>query len=116
MVREFGMSPRLGPVGYASGSPMYLGDQEVSQRSYAEATQHLIDEEVSRLLQEAERSATQCLIDNREHLDRLVELLIERETVDGEDVYALIGRQMPGHHEPSLPVPAHRATDPDTPA
>ena len=114
MVREFGMSPRLGPVGYASGSPMFLGDQEVSQRSYAEATQHLIDEEVSRLLQEAERSATQCLTDNREHLDRLVDLLIERETVDGEDVYELVGRPMPGHHEPSLPIPAHRATEPDT--
>src|SRR5439155_18401581 len=33
MVREFGMSPKLGPVGYASGSPMYLGDQEVNRRS-----------------------------------------------------------------------------------
>jgi cell division protease FtsH len=113
MVREFGMSPRLGPVGYSSGSPMYLGEQEVTSRSYAEATQRLIDEEVSRLLVEAEKVATKCLTDNRDHLDRLVDLLLERETVDGEEVYALLGRPMPGHHEPSLPVPAHRATDAD---
>src|SRR5438105_3970293 len=45
MVREFGMSPRLGPVGFASGSPMYLGDQPVRSRDYAEATQGIIDEE-----------------------------------------------------------------------
>ena len=46
MVREFGMSERLGPVGFASGSPMYLGGEEVRSRTYAEDTQRVIDEEV----------------------------------------------------------------------
>ena len=117
MVREFGMSPKLGPVGYSSGSPMYLGDQEVSQRSYAEATQRVIDEEVSRLLTEAEQRATSLIVDNRDGLDQLVDLLLERETMDGEEVYALLGRPVPGPHDPALPIPAHRAAaDPGSPA
>ncbi|MCU1448248.1 MAG: ATP-dependent metalloprotease FtsH, partial [Acidimicrobiales bacterium] len=53
MVRDYGMSDRLGPVGFSSGSPMYLGTEEVQQRSYAEATQRVIDEEVTALLREA---------------------------------------------------------------
>src|SRR5215217_5242719 len=52
MVREFGMSDALGPVGFASGSPMYLGNEEVRSRPYAEATQRVVDEEVGKLLRE----------------------------------------------------------------
>jgi hypothetical protein len=50
MVREFGMSAALGPVGCASASPMYLGTEEVRSRPYAEATQRVVDEEVAELL------------------------------------------------------------------
>jgi cell division protease FtsH len=115
MVREFGMSPKLGPVGYGSSSPMYLGDQEVRNRSYAEATQRVIDEEVTRLLSEADVRATGLLRENRESLDRLVDLLIERETVDGEDVYAIVGRPVPGSRL-SEPAVAHAAAEPEKPA
>ena len=61
MVREYGMSERLGPVGFASGSPMYLGTEQVHSRDYAEATQRVIDEEVSDLLREAEQRALTLL-------------------------------------------------------
>ena len=60
MVREYGMSERLGPVGFASSSPMYLGTEQVHSRDYAEATQRVIDEEVSDLLREAEKRATRA--------------------------------------------------------
>jgi hypothetical protein len=43
------MSARLGPVGFASGSPLYLGNEEVSSRAYADDTQKVIDEEVADL-------------------------------------------------------------------
>ena len=69
MVREYGMSERLGPVGFASGSPMYLGTEEVRSRDYAEATQRVIDEEVSELLREAEQRALALLTDHRDALD-----------------------------------------------
>jgi len=91
MVREFGMSAALGPVGFASGSPMYLGGEEVKSRPYAEATQRLIDEEVAKLLREGEQRATDVLSNHRHQLDRLTELLLERETVDGTDVDEILG-------------------------
>ena len=96
MVRDFGMSRRLGPVGFASGSPMYLGTEEVRSRSYAEATQRIIDEEVSNLLREAEQRATTLLTDHRDAIDRLVENLVAHETVDGDAVRAaLAGNELP---------------------
>ncbi len=116
MVREFGMSPKLGPVGYSSGLPMYLGDQEVSRRSYAEATQRVIDEEVTRLLNEAQEHARQLLSEHREELGRLVDLLLERETADGEDVYAILGRPMPGRREEAEPAVAHATSETTGPA
>jgi cell division protease FtsH len=99
MVREFGMSQALGPVGFASGSPMYLGTEEVRSRPYAEATQRVVDEEVAKLLREAEGRATAILTGHRDALERLTELLLERETVDGTDVDQVLGR-IPGQHQP----------------
>ena len=90
MVREYGMSERLGPVGFASASPMYLGGEEVRSRSYAEATQRVIDEEVADLLRDAERRALALLTEHRDALERLVEDLIAHETVDGDAVAAAL--------------------------
>ncbi len=91
MVREFGMSPKLGPVGFASGSPMYLGDQPVTSRDYAEDTQRVIDEEVSRLLKEADQRATAILTEHRAELDKTVALLVERESIDGDELRGIVG-------------------------
>jgi cell division protease FtsH len=96
MIREFGLSPVLGPVGYASSSPMYLGAEEIQTRAYAEETQRLIDQEVSRLVSEAERRATELLRKHRTELDALTHLLLEHETVDGSQVYELLGKGVPG--------------------
>jgi len=95
MVREFGMSDRLGPVGFSSGGPMYLGQQEVRSRDYSEATQAIVDEEVSRLLKEADERAAKILKEHRGVLDKVTDLLIERETIDGADVYEIAGRPRP---------------------
>jgi cell division protease FtsH len=99
MIREFGMSKELGPVGFSSGSPMFLGGEEVRSRPYAEATQRVIDQEVAALLRQAERRALDLLGEHRDALDRLTELLLERETVDGTDVDEILGR-IPGHKQP----------------
>jgi cell division protease FtsH len=93
MVREFGLSPELGPVGYPEGGSVFLGGggPGMSSRPYSEATQATVDREVSRLLREAEERAVGLLRSHREELDGLVALLLERETVDGSDVYRLAG-------------------------
>ena len=94
MVREFGMSPVLGPVGYPEGGSVFLGGggPGMSSRPYAEATQAAIDGEVSKLLRQAEERAVNLLRVHRPELDSLVALLLEKETVDGSDVYRLAGR------------------------
>ena len=114
MVLEFGMSERLGPIGFSPEGPQYLGSQQISQRSYAEDTQRIVDEETRRLLSEAEQRATALIEKHRADLDRLVDLLLERETVDGADVYELLGRTRPSDDVVVVPTVAHAATsEPD---
>jgi cell division protease FtsH len=108
------MSPKLGPVGFSSDGPNYLGIEDPRARSYAEQTQRVIDEEVSRLLREAEQRASQLLTTHRATLDRLTELLLEKEIVDGSEVYAIAGRDRPsapGVVEAPVAVRSRAVTD-----
>ncbi|MEV7013355.1 ATP-dependent zinc metalloprotease FtsH [Streptosporangium sp. NPDC051022] len=88
MVRDFGLSAELGPVGYSSASPQYLGEEldDLRRKPYSERTQRIIDEEVGRLLGEAEKRAVGLLRAHRGALDRLSAILLEQETVGGEVV------------------------------
>nr|MDT0664410.1 ATP-dependent metallopeptidase FtsH/Yme1/Tma family protein [Micromonospora sp. DSM 115978] len=95
MVREFGLSEALGPVGYSSGNPQYLGGEQLTSRAYSEQTQRVIDQEVARLLREAEQRAVELLTKHRPALDALTALLLEEETVDGAAVYELAHRTVP---------------------
>jgi cell division protease FtsH len=92
MVREFGFSPALGPVGYASTAPRYLGEEadEPLRRPYSEHTQRIVDQEVARLVSEAEQRAVTLLREHRPALDRLAALLQEQETVDGTVVLEVL--------------------------
>src|SRR4029450_4685123 len=95
-----------------SGSPMFLGGEEVRSRPYAEATQRVIDQEAAALLREAEDPATAMVSEHRDALDRLTGLLLERETVDGTDVDGVLGR-IPGQRQP---IGATGHTSPKEPA
>ena len=89
MVREWGLSPEVGPIGYGPDGPSR--DNPFAGRSYAEATQRSIDTEVARLLREAEAAATALLRQHLDKLGRLTDLLIERETIDGSELAAIVG-------------------------
>jgi cell division protease FtsH len=107
MVREFGLSAELGPVGYPEGGSVFLGGgggSGMSSRPFAEATQATIDREVSRLLREAEENAIGKIRSHRPELGRLVNLLLERETVDGTEVYRIVGLPMPERGPDELTV------------
>src|SRR6267154_2034525 len=73
MVREFGLSKTLGPVGYPEGGSVFLGSggPGMSSRPFAEATQAEIDREVARLLREAEENAIGKIRSHRGELDDL---------------------------------------------
>ena len=106
MVREFGLSPTLGPVGYPEGGSVFLGGggPGMSSRPFAEATQAEIDKEVANLLRQAEERAVALLKDHRSQLDALVGLLLEEETVDGSDVYRLAGQPDRSAAMPQVPA------------
>jgi len=97
MVREFGLSSAIGPVGYPVGGSAFLGvgGSEFSSRPFAEQTQAAIDAEVSRLLSEAEQRAVGVIKQHLDVLNQVVDLLLANETVDGSDIYALAGRTEP---------------------
>ena len=80
MVREFGLSKTLGPVGYPEGGSVFLGSggPGMSSRPFAEATQAEIDREVAMLLREAEKRAVELLTEHRSVLDALTILLPRR--------------------------------------
>jgi cell division protease FtsH len=111
MVREFGLSPAVGPVGYPEGGSVFLGGggPGLSSRPFAESTQATIDSEVARLLREAEQSAVALIRSHRAELDQLVSLLIENETVDGAEVYRIVGRPVPVGRTDELNIVPHPA-------
>ena len=93
MVTRFGMSDRLGPVALGrSQGGMFLGRDIAAERDFSEDTAAAIDEEVSQLVAEAYRRATEVLTGNRKVLDELADMLVEKETVDAEELQELLIR------------------------
>ncbi len=94
MVTRFGMSDKLGPValGRAQGG-MFLGRDIAAERDFSEDTAATIDAEVSELVDVAYKRATKVLTTNRSVLDELAEMLVEKETVDSEDLQNLLIRR-----------------------
>jgi len=91
MVVNWGMSELLGPVGFRDGEEHpFLGRELTEARSYSEATAQLIDQEIRRLLQEAESAALQLLEANRDNLKRLIDALLEHESLGHEEILALV--------------------------
>ncbi|MFE8950114.1 ATP-dependent zinc metalloprotease FtsH [Streptomyces sp. NPDC007856] len=95
MVREFGLSPELGPIGYASSHPHFLGEttDEPGRPAYSEQTQRIVDEEVARLLRQAEQHAITLLRGHRAALEHLAQQLVTHETVDGSVVLDVLRQE-----------------------
>jgi cell division protease FtsH len=71
---------------------MFLGRDIAAERDFSEDTAAAIDEEVSDLVAVAYKRATCVLVDNRSVLDELAEMLVEKETVDADDLQELLIR------------------------
>ncbi len=91
MVTEFGMSDKLGPLmlGTKHG-PVFLGRDLVESRNYSDEIAYEIDKEVRRIVDECHSRARGVLTDHREVLDRIAEALLERESLDSDELDALI--------------------------
>ncbi|HHP7232930.1 MAG TPA: ATP-dependent zinc metalloprotease FtsH3 [Xenococcaceae cyanobacterium] len=91
MVTRFGMSDRLGPValGRQNGN-VFLGRDIASDRDFSDETAAAIDEEVRNLVDQAYRRAKDVLQGNRHVLDQLAEMLVEKETVDADELQEIL--------------------------
>ena len=91
MVMRFGMSDRIGQValGRQQGS-MFLGRDIMAERDFSEETAAAVDDEVRRLVDDAYQRAKEVLVNNRSLLNQLAGLLIEKETVDAEELQELL--------------------------
>ena len=103
MVTQWGMSERIGPVFFrASEEHPFLGREMSESRDHSEHTAQIIDEEVSRILREADERAFHLLEEHRDELERLTETLVEREVLTVGEIEELIGkRARPAQIEPS---------------
>ncbi|MFO1146462.1 MAG: ATP-dependent zinc metalloprotease FtsH [Rhodospirillales bacterium] len=91
MVTEFGFSDRLGPLRYSDNQEeIFLGHSVTQQKHVSDATARLIDEEVRRLIDEAEATARRILSEQRSDLETVANALLEYETLSGEEVRALL--------------------------
>ncbi len=92
MVTRFGMSDRLGPValGRQQGN-MFLGRDIMAERDFSEETAAAVDEEVRKLVDTAYLRSKNVLENNRHILDQLAAMLVEKETVDAEELQELLG-------------------------
>lgn len=90
MVTRLGMSEKLGTVYLGSDQEIFVGMEFGHSREYSEATAAAIDEEVRTILQNAYQKALDVLSKNREKLEGLAQLLIEKETVNHEQFLAFM--------------------------
>jgi cell division protease FtsH len=107
MVCLYGMSDKVGMANCAQRAPAYLPGQAFQlQRDCSEQTAREIDEEVKKLLDSCYAEAKQLLTAHRTKLGQAVAELLKRETLDGETLYKLLGREMPKPKEPLLTLPS----------
>jgi cell division protease FtsH len=95
MVREWGMSPRVGPMAWGSHNTVFLGEDLMSTREYSDDTARIVDEEVERILREQEDRCRETLRAHRAGLDLVARSLLEHETIDGAEVRRLINQAAP---------------------
>ncbi len=91
MICDWGMSNDLGPQTFGDHEElMFLGRQVNRHQDYSEDTAQKIDAEINGLLRRCRDEATRLLTENRDKLDQIAELLLERETIDGIDVDEIV--------------------------
>jgi cell division protease FtsH len=108
MVCEWGMSDKVGPLTFGSPSEeVFLGRELGMRRTFSEDTAHTIDSEIRRIIDEQSDRARSIVTSQREKLDALAKALLERETLNSEEVDRALGIE---------PTPAPQSPEPVVPA
>ena len=114
MVTEYGMSEELGPVTYGrKHGPVFLAKEFSEERNYSEDIARRIDAEVRRIVDVCYARARDIITDHREKVDRLAEVLLEQETLDQDEVAAIMaGEALPVKPTVTGAPPAKSPADP----
>ncbi len=94
MVREWGMSDRIGPMAWGTQGAVFLGEDLMHTRDYSDETARVIDEEVEQILRDEEERCRKVLTEHRAGLESVARALLERETLDGAEVIGLVDEAM----------------------
>ncbi len=106
MVTQFGMSDRVGPVYHQQGEEhVFLGKEIVESRAYSEGTARLIDEEIQRILIDAEGRAQELVKNHRDKLDVIADALLLHEEIDRAEVEKLMAGVPLAELRPEVPKP-----------
>jgi len=121
MVTQFGMSDVVGPIAVGDReAEIFLGREVVQRREISERTAELVDTELKRVLGEAFERARQILLEHRAALDRIAAALLERETLDREEIEMVAAGKalppMPPAAAPTGSVPPKQSAPAPTPA
>src|ERR1044071_4282262 len=113
MVTQFGMSNVIGPIAVGDREQeIFLGREVVQRRDFSDRTAEIVDQEVKNILTTAYADATRILTERRVALDRLAQALLERETLEREQVEMVIaGQTLPPLPPTALPTRAETTTD-----
>jgi len=91
MVMEYGMSEKLGPITLGhKQEQVFLGRDFAAEPNYSDEVAYQIDQEVRRLIDEAHQEAKKILTDQRERLEMIAKILVDKETVDKEELLELL--------------------------
>ncbi|MFZ9427818.1 MAG: ATP-dependent zinc metalloprotease FtsH [Ilumatobacteraceae bacterium] len=103
MVREWGMSDKVGPMAWHNNQQVFLGeDLMTGGREYSDDTARMMDEEINQILTSQETRAVDLLSKHRRGLDLVAQALLEKETIDGSEVAELVQQGI--GDSPSVPV------------
>ena len=97
MVCNWGMSEKLGPLSYADNQEQtFLGRESGQSRNFSEETSRLIDAEIKYIMSTAYDLGMKLLKENRKYLDKIAEMLLERETLTGDEIDLILkGKKLP---------------------
>ena len=95
MVTEWGMSDKIGPVNYGDNEQVFLGRDYQTKAGYSEEMAKIIDLEVESIVKNAHERATKLLSENRDKLDVMARVLVERETIYSEEVDMIMNGSTP---------------------
>jgi cell division protease FtsH len=96
MVCQWGMSEKMGPLNYIGREEhIFIGRDITRSEDYSPETAREIDLEIRRLVEEGEARVTELLTKHRDQLELLAETLLSRETMQGAEVYELLGMPIP---------------------